>query len=161
MFAVWYGVVWCAALLCCCYIVCFVLCCGMKWVVMCCDVLLWYDVFCCVGYDVLWCGVVCSGMVWCGVVLCVVLWYLLCVVWDGVVWCDVFVLCCIMVFLLPLVLPVEFTVRYYRILSNPTILHVYNCRFLVDSFAHQNQPSFVDILSFLWRSLIALSVSIS
>ena len=52
---------------------------------MCCDVLLWYDVFCCVGYDVLWCGVVCSGMVWCGVVLCVVLWYLLCVVWDGVV----------------------------------------------------------------------------
>ena len=162
------SVVWCDVLRCCvvltCYIVCcvvlccgmmccvvtlYVLCCGMKCVVLCCVVLLWYDVFCCVGYDVLCCGVVWYGVVWCG--MCYVLYCGTCCVWYGMVWYDVICRCVVLYYGVSttLVLPVEFTVRYYRILSNPTILHVYNRRFLVDSFAHQNQPSFVDILSFL------------
>ena len=124
---------------------------------MLCCVVLWYDVLCCyIVCVVLWYEVCCVVLCCCGMMCFVVLGMMCCVVvWCGMVWCGVVCLmCCVVVPVVlyygvstTLVLPVEFTVRYYRILSNPTILHVYNHLFLVDSFAHPNQPSFVDVLS--------------
>ena len=63
---------------------------------MCCVVLLWYDVFCCVGYDVLCCGVVWYVLVRCGVVWCYVLCCGTCCVWYGMVWYDVICLCVVL-----------------------------------------------------------------